>query len=271
AVRTRLYASLVSLYENGNRLPTRDHILSFSQALMLEQSGLLVAWLKEKLLKTLSDEPEETIRNRALAELSGNENASRIESMGSIISQKQEEKILELLTTLQQEKVLDRSAWDEKIEKRFIGLSIRLLEKEKWSWQDAESVLLKGQTIPNHSFQSHLSLHRLHELLTNLKNVPKESEPLLKILQKEIPAIGSQSLRFDVPFSLFQLAKKWESLHEAQLNFQEEFLVLSFQLAVHGFPPLLPPTKRWKGENTSDLAEEIGDWLIGACRSFLND
>src|SRR5687768_4633624 len=66
SVRTRLDSSLISRYENGNRIPTRDHVVRLATALGLDEQVLLVAWLSEKLKKVLSEESSETVREKAL-------------------------------------------------------------------------------------------------------------------------------------------------------------------------------------------------------------
>jgi len=43
--------ALISKFESGSRFPTRDQVLKLSQFLDIDYETLMIAWIKEKILK----------------------------------------------------------------------------------------------------------------------------------------------------------------------------------------------------------------------------
>lgn len=49
--------ALISKFESGQRNPTRNQILQLAELLEIDRDTILILWLKEKILRELSDEP----------------------------------------------------------------------------------------------------------------------------------------------------------------------------------------------------------------------
>ncbi len=49
--------ALISKFENGQRQPTRQQIYQLSELLKIDLEQLTIAWLKQKILKEINNEP----------------------------------------------------------------------------------------------------------------------------------------------------------------------------------------------------------------------
>ena len=68
----RIDQALVSKFENGQRRPTRKQIEALAQLFSLDTDTLVLAWLTEKILSEITEEPLGTqALQAALAQLAG--------------------------------------------------------------------------------------------------------------------------------------------------------------------------------------------------------
>lgn len=275
SVRTRLDPSLVSRYENGNRVPTRDHVLRLARALGFDEQVLLVAWLSEKLKKLLMEEELDTVRKRA---------------MDLLLEKTTPEELL--LTphspvTASQETALKKWRSDfERLAKLFperlknyeakgnISLTrdINHLNGNSWSGDKAHAFLMDGKTFPEHDFTSHLQLHGIYTLLINPGHLTDS------LLPEALNKFGGTTLE-EVPFSVTQttpasIAQAWQkSLGLPALLDAQRWLAIVMILKNADFPLASLPLKA-PPVNTDEplihLAEYFGEWLVKELRRAID-
>jgi HTH-type transcriptional regulator, competence development regulator len=49
--------AIISKFERGERKPTKDQVLKFAKVLKIEEDKLMIAWLSDKVIYELQDEP----------------------------------------------------------------------------------------------------------------------------------------------------------------------------------------------------------------------
>lgn len=267
SVRTRLDPSLISRYENGNRLPTRDHALRLAQALVIDEQLVLVAWLSEKLKKVLMEENLEVVRKKAMDVVLENTEAEELLlATGNRITESQEIALTKLKSDFQRLVHLFRARHSSYEELALISLTrdIHHLHGNSWSADEARAFLVDGKTFPEHDFTSHLRLHGTYSLLQ--KPGQLSDSKLLDALNK----FGETNLE-EVPFSISQntllsLAQAWQqSLALPALQDAQRWLALVLILRNAEIPMATLPVKN-APSNTEEpvlhLAEYLGEWLV---------
>lgn len=272
AVRTRLDPSLISRFESGNRLPTRDHIQRLAQALLMDEQALLISWLVEKLNKVLQEEKQETVRQQALQLVNGTMNYDKLfQQKGSKIALSQERIINQTLASMKQLSTHEPENWKRLQARGRIRLTRDLCNLAGNSWEEPaiHSVIIEGKTHPEKDFSSHLQLHGIHELLTNAEHLDKSASAsdIHALIKRQYPNWKESSWVHE-EFSLLQLAQVWK---EVQANYPEDpalpWLTLSIHLAQHGFPYFsLSKKPITDEENIIYFSEYLGDWLLTEIR-----
>lgn len=260
ALRSRLDASLVSRYENGNRIPTREHVLRLALALDLDKTALLTLWLAEKMNKVLAEESEEAIRQNALNLLNGEmEQGVLFEARATPLSQKQEDKLRGWLEELSPIKHLS--------ERRHQLLHHLVKEQESWSFNEILQVIQEGKTVNGKSFPAHLHLHSTYEWLIEGETLQHQIE--IDDANRLMKRISTSWKRADWPekeFSLMALARFYQSIQSEPYPIQ--WMAINLCLLRWGFPLCTPPNKKPNEENLNTLAESLGDWLITEMRRY---
>lgn len=271
SVRSRLDPSLISRYENGNRIPTRDHTLRLARALAIDEEKLLVAWLSEKLKKVLLEEELDTVRKRAmdlLLEKTSPEELLLTTSSRIMVSQ--ETALKKLKSDFRRLSELFPDRWKNYETQGNVSLTrdINHLAGNSWSGDKAYAFLMDGKTFPEHDFKSHVQLNGTYTLLMNPGQL---SDPLLL---DHINKFGETALE-QVPFSLSQntpasIAQAWQkSLALSALLDAQRWLAIVLILNNPGFPlaslPVnAPPVNT--DEPVIHLAEYFGEWMVKELR-----
>ncbi len=275
SVRTRLDPSLISRYENGNRLPTRDHVLRLARALGMDEQVLLVAWLSEKLKKLLMEEELDTVRKKAMDLLL--EKTSPDELLltpHSPITASQETALkkwrsdFERLAKLFPERLKTYAA------KGNVSLTrdINHLKGNTWSADKAHAFLMDGKTFPEHDFTAHVQLHGTYTLLMN----PGQLSDTL--LLDPINKFGETALE-QVPFSVSQtslasIAQAWQkslalpALQDAQRWLAIVLILKNADFPLASLPVKAPPVNT--DEPVMHLAEYFGEWLVKELRRAID-
>ncbi len=175
--RTLLDPSLLSRYENGNRLPTREHVLRLSRALALDEEDLLVLWMKEKLQKVLDEEPGETIRHKALYALRPKD--SEPEENGKQQERKLESRLMDWrgrwnklaeLYPVEQASVYQEAVFT------WCGYFGSLSGLE-WQEEDYRKVLEQGMTLPGVPLKEHLKAWSVFQVICGMLEETETQKP----------------------------------------------------------------------------------------------
>lgn len=267
SVRTRLDPSLISRYENGNRMPTRDHVVRLAHALTLEEQHLLVAWLSEKLKKVLLEEESEGVREKAMeVVMEKTEGTPFMMEPGNRVTESQETAIKKWKVDFARlaELFPERRKRYEERGLIFLTRDINHLNGNSWSHDKAKAFLTEGKTFPEHDFKSHVQLHDTHSLLHNPGQLSDD------LLLSQINKFG-QTVLNQLPFSISQntlasIAQGWhKSLSYSGMQDSQRWLALIVLLKNAGFPlaslPVtIPPIN--SDEPVLQLAEYFGEWLV---------
>ena len=272
AVRTRLDPSLLSRFESGNRIPTRDHIQRLAHALLMDEEALLVSWLVEKLNKVLQEEMQETVKQQALQLLNGSMNYENLfQQKGSKIALSQERIITKSLAAIQHLCEHEPENWKRLQIRGRIRLTSDLCKLAGNAWEESaiHSVIIEGKTHPDKDFQSHLQLHGIHELLSSMEKLGKSASAadIHALIQRHYP-VWKESSWVQEDFSLLEFAKVWK---EVQSNYPKEaslpWLVLSIHLTQLGFPYFSLSKKPITDyDDLIYFSEYLGDWLLTEIR-----
>ncbi|MBI1222417.1 MAG: helix-turn-helix domain-containing protein [Bacteroidetes bacterium] len=260
SIRAGLDASLVSRYENGNRIPTRDHILRLANALSINQEALLTTWLSEKMKKVWIEEDNAGIREKALSLLNGTiESQSLFEQAGTRISQKQEEKLNSWLTDLSPVRhTLNRH---RRILQEWIAF------EHQWSEEEIEQVITAGKTVSGHDFPAHLRLHTMHQWLKDVESLGSHLQSSLqnKLMKQLIPDWSD----IEWPGNGLNLSTLARFYTDLTTNHEQEWrIAMNLCLLRWGFP-LCPLGRAFPKEvSIGTLAENLGDWLIAVLRRY---
>jgi|GEM_PF-2518918 len=268
ALRTRLDPSLISRYESGKRLPTRDHVLRLAHALVMDQEALLVSWLAEKLEKTLAEENVEAIRQKSLALLNGSLSEENLfQRKASKISLSQERVINQTLASIQNLSTHEAETWKRLQQRGRIRLTHDLCILAGNSWEEAaiQAVINEGKTNAEKDFSSHLQLHGMHELLMDMEKLGKTASAIeIHGLIKKVYPHWQESSWKQEEFSLLQLAIIWKDIHTRYPETPAlPWIVLSFHLIQYGFPYFsLSKKPITDEEDLIYFSEYLGDWLL---------
>jgi transcriptional regulator with XRE-family HTH domain len=275
SVRTRLDPSLISRYENGNRVPTRDHVIRMANALAIEEKVLLVAWLSEKLKKVLQEEKSEEVREKAMTLVrEKTDGAALMLESGNRVTESQETAIYKWKETLQAMALRNPERWKEYGQNQLAVLTCALskLSADSWQLEDVKAFILHGKTISGHDFQSHLRLHRIFTMLENMyqQKVPLTDEQFAEYVNM-LQATKLSSLPFSaVPLRLMELARVWKQAQKIpDMLESQRWLVLIMILKNQGFPLLaLPdePVPVYEEDSLLPLAEFFGEWIHGGMK-----
>ena len=272
AVRTRLDPSLISRFESGKRLPTRDHIQRLSAALLLDEEALMVSWLVEKLNKVLDEEKREELRQKALDIINGNMNHEKLFApKTSKIALSQEKIINNALIALEQLRAHEPENWKRICARGKLRLTRDLcaLSGNPWEETALQSVIEEGKTQPDKDFQAHLQLHGMHEVLSRVEEQGKSaSAQEIHATIKRLYPEWKESHWVHETFSLAHLAQVWK---EEQENYPNDsalaWLVVSIHLNHNGFPFFSLSKKPINDkEDMIYLSEYLGDWLLTEIR-----
>ncbi|MHB1278042.1 MAG: helix-turn-helix domain-containing protein [Bacteroidia bacterium] len=275
SVRTRLDPSLISRYENGNRLPTRDHVLRLAQALDMDQQLVLVAWLSEKLKKVLLEENLEEVRKKAMDVLLEKTRPEELFlAAGSQVTASQETALKKWKADFQRLAKLFPERLKRYEEQGRISLTrdINHLNGNSWSVDHANAFLLEGKTFPDHDFESHVQLHRTYALL------PKQDQLTDTLLLNQINEFGKTDLdhlSFSVsPYTLASIAQAWQkSLSLSGMQDAQRWLALVLLMKNNDFPlaslPVQAPPANPE-EPVLHLAEYFGEWLVKEMRRAID-
>lgn len=264
SVRARLDPSLISRYEGGNRLPTREHVTRLAKALDLDEKQLLVEWLGEKLQKVLREEKDPEIVERSIQRLAGKEEPQGVQKpAGNAVINSQETALnrwKERAKTFQLQYPAEWATWRKQVIRELCWK----LNAPVWKKEDLIQVLEEGKTHSAYSLLDHLNMHRSYEALCRLDEEKRQLETAdlhnyrRLLLNKEQP-FPSAGIR---PSGLIDLAVVWHPVNAA-FSTNESGLYLLVLVKNMGFPLLPLPDKLPPAEDdTIVLAEKLGHWII---------
>lgn len=277
SIRTRLDPSLISRYENGNRIPTRDHAIRLAIALDMNEEGLLSAWLIEKLKKVLSEEERESVRENALNAIIDKTGERKLVLIqGSRITDSQEAALNKWKPEIQQLRERYPEKWEEIKKRNLILLCFQFstLVSANWNLSDLTAFIREGKTNPHHDFQAHLSLNNLYTLLKKIADHDGHiSEEHVYTWLNQLAPLGAQHVAIKVESNLLvSLAQAWVNLAKQNaLSPGHRYLALLIYLKGQGFPLFSLPENSLGLDEVPEilpLGEFFGEWLIKEMRRW---
>lgn len=274
AIRARLDPSLISRYEGGNRIPTREHIIRLAGALSLDEETLLIEWFVERLKKLAETDDDRPVLQKALRlALDVDHSDHLLLPSGSKVTKSQEMAMRRHLAEWQQLIKQYPSRLDAYFSHNIILLCRDLGNLAGHAWRSNQITQMLGElkTFPDHDFQSHMFIYELYQSLkayhpAELHGKQDRLHQILKELQ-----IDSKFIQGQNEASLLWLARLWFKLEQSAIS--EKFLLILAILCYQGYPLFaLPKTylKVTEYQNSIELAEFFGDWLVKEMRKSLD-
>ncbi|MGB1248403.1 MAG: Fic family protein [Chitinophagales bacterium] len=177
--------ALISKFENGNRMPTRNQVMQLSDILDLDVEEMLVLWTKEKILKEIN--PYDLIDQKAISmvqeEIAAYGFADKLPLNPSL------QKILNEIDDYKEKidalRHLDSFRIAETLELEYTYESNKI-EGNTLTLQETNLVVHKGLTISGKSMQEHLEAINHIEAIDYIKDLATKK---IEISEREILAI----------------------------------------------------------------------------------
>lgn len=183
--------ALVSKFESGQRLPTRQQIDSLAFHLEIDKDELLAQWLKEKLIRELSDY---SIVSRAL-ELVQEEQQSYAEN-NDLKSFEEELKIIaDLKSKLDSLRAFDSYRIAQALEIEYTYESNRI-EGNTLTLKETDLVINQGLTISGKSMKEHLEAINHQEAIEYIKELVQRK---VRLTERELLNLHNLILRGIIP------------------------------------------------------------------------
>ena len=183
--------ALVSKFESGQRLPTREQIDEIAHHLDIDPSELLAQWLKEKLMRELSDY---TIVSRAL-ELIQEEQ----QSYNKNSTDKSFDVTLNLINDLKSQldslRAFDSYRIAQALELEYTFESNRI-EGNTLTLKETDMVVNQGLTISGKSMREHLEAINHQEAIDYIKDLVHRK---VKLTERELLNLHNLILRGIIP------------------------------------------------------------------------
>lgn len=180
-------ASLLSRFESGKRLPSRQQIDQLSEILGLETKELTVAWLSARILSELGSEP---YLYDALKATESHAQANAIHSPG--VTYRQLSSILSKIDTIKQQ-IDELRAIDSYRIAQFLELEYTYhsnkIEGNTLTLAETELVIGQGLTISGKTMREHLEAINHSEAIAYLKDLVKDKKPITERLIQGLHAI----------------------------------------------------------------------------------
>ncbi len=183
--------ALVSKFESGQRLPTREQIDEIAHHLDIDPSELLAQWLKEKLMRELSDY---TIVSRAL-ELIQEEQQSYNKNSTDQSFDVTLNLINDLKSQLDSLRAFDSYRIAQALELEYTFESNRI-EGNTLTLKETDMVVNQGLTISGKSMREHLEAINHQEAIDYIKDLVHRK---VKLTERELLNLHNLILRGIIP------------------------------------------------------------------------
>jgi Fic family protein/DNA-binding XRE family transcriptional regulator len=184
--------TLISRFESGKRLPTRDQITQMSIHLDIDIDELLVVWLKEKILSEIGDEPMAEAALQMVNEEIGKYNVSPKVSDDLKSLLKEIEVLKSKLDKLRQ---FDSFRIAQALELEYTFESNRI-EGNTLTLRETDLVVNEGLTISGKSMREHLEAINHKEAIDYMKDLVHRK---VTINEREVLSIHNLILRGILP------------------------------------------------------------------------
>ena len=160
--------ALISKFESGTRKPTKEQIIKLAALLNIDQETLLIAWLKDKILEQIEDDP---LALKVLQEVE-----KTIKNKKSLSGYTISDELKKYLITIDQLKLKLCNYKGQVLENVLHQLDINYtyesnrLEGNTLSFEETELVVNKGMTIAGKSMKEHLEAINHYEAFINTRN-----------------------------------------------------------------------------------------------------
>lgn len=188
---TGIDQALISKFENGNRMPTRAQILTLADTLGISEETLTVAWLKEKLLSELQDEPYALQVLQEVQEAVGEYHTHRRAPSTSSTLSKLLSEIDDLKLQLNRLRQFDSYRIAQALELEYTFESNRI-EGNTLTLMETDLVINEGLTISGKSMREHLEAVNHQEAIAYIKDLVQRK---VAINQRELLTIHNLILR----------------------------------------------------------------------------
>jgi len=183
--------ALVSKFESGQRLPTRQQVDALAVHLDIDPDELLAQWLKEKLMNEVSDY---NIVSRAL-QLVQEESQSYSKKNESATFKKDLHAIDELKSQLDDLRAFDSFRIAQALELEYTFESNRI-EGNTLTLKETDLVVNQGLTISGKSMREHLEAINHQEAVEYIKDLVQRK---VKLTERELLNLHSLILRGIIP------------------------------------------------------------------------
>lgn len=184
--------TLISRFESGSRLPTRDQVIQLAKYLDIDADELLVTWLKEKILSEIGDEPFAEAALQMVHEEIGKYHVSPKVSTQLKTLLTEIELLKAKLDNLRQ---FDSFRIAQALELEYTFESNRI-EGNTLTLRETDLVVNEGLTISGKSMREHLEAVNHKEAIDYMKDLVKRKIP---INEREVLALHNLILRGIIP------------------------------------------------------------------------
>lgn len=184
--------TLISRFESGTRLPTRNQVLQLAHFLDLDTDELLTLWLKEKIILELAHEPMATSALQMVNEEIGQYNVIRPIStdLQSVLNE-----IDELKKQLDKLRQYDSYRIAQALELEYTFESNRI-EGNTLTLRETDLVINEGLTVSGKSMREHLEAINHKEAIEYVKGLVQKK---IRITEREVLSIHNLILRGILP------------------------------------------------------------------------
>lgn len=184
--------TLISRFESGTRLPTRNQVLQLAHFLDLDTDELLTLWLKEKIILELAHEPMATSALQMVNEEIGQYNVIRPIStdLQSVLNE-----IDELKKQLDKLRQYDSYRIAQALELEYTFESNRI-EGNTLTLRETDLVINEGLTVSGKSMREHLEAINHTEAIEYVKGLVQKK---IRITEREVLSIHNLILRGILP------------------------------------------------------------------------
>ncbi len=175
AASLKIDQALISKFENGKRLPTKDQVVKLARLLQLDEHELLVLYTKELLLKYLSPDAISLEALSMVQEELSTYNKTKTPVSKSLF--KLLSKIDKLLENLKAKRHLDSYRIAEALELEYTYNSNKI-EGNTLTLQETNLVINEGLTIAGKTMREHLEAVNHKDAINFIKDIIDQETPL---------------------------------------------------------------------------------------------